>query len=47
MCSNGVYGVESSNGAACCDAGCGLCGGVGCSGFGAPALGADDCCATE
>jgi len=46
-CSNGIYGVESSNGKACCVAECGLCGGAGCSMFGGPDLGADDCCVTE
>ncbi|CAM9354990.1 unnamed protein product, partial [Hapterophycus canaliculatus] len=47
-CSNGVVGVESSNGMACCVATCGTCGGVGCSVFG-EAFGLDnqDCCATE
>lgn len=47
MCSNGLFGVESSNGLVCCDAGCGTCGGVGCSKFGAPDLDAFDCCVTE
>ncbi|CAM9835143.1 unnamed protein product [Scytosiphon promiscuus] len=47
-CSNGVVGVESSNGKACCVADCGTCGGVGCSVFGAAfGLDSDDCCATE
>eukprot|EP00752_Nemacystus_decipiens_P002185 g2080.t1 len=45
-CSNGVEGVESSDGRACCVAECGSCGGVGCSKF-SPDLGADDCCVTE
>ncbi|CAM9786703.1 unnamed protein product [Ectocarpus fasciculatus] len=31
MCSNGVYGIESSSGKACCALTCGSCGGVGCS----------------
>eukprot|EP00752_Nemacystus_decipiens_P006195 g5590.t1 len=46
-CSNGFVGFEASNGA-CCDAGCGRCGGTGCSTFGQE-LGLDnhDCCASE
>eukprot|EP00903_Cladosiphon_okamuranus_P005863 g5800.t1 len=48
MCSNGVPGVESYNGKACCHAGCGpVCGGIGCSRFGEPPLDAHDCCASE
>ncbi|CAN0436408.1 unnamed protein product [Pylaiella littoralis] len=46
ICSNGIHGVESDNGDVCCAAGCGKCGGVGCSKF-SPDLGADDCCVTE
>lgn len=45
-CSNGIDGVESANGKACCVTECGSCGGVGCSQF-SPDLGADDCCVTE
>ncbi|CAM9804904.1 unnamed protein product, partial [Hapterophycus canaliculatus] len=41
-CDNGFYGIQS--GTVCCDAGCGACGGVGCSGR--PG-GADACCVTE
>eukprot|EP00903_Cladosiphon_okamuranus_P007811 g7557.t1 len=46
-CDNGFVGFQASNGA-CCAAGCGQCGGVGCSSFGKE-LGFDqyDCCATE
>lgn len=47
FCSNGLRGLNSSNGAVCCVAACGKCGGPGCSQVGAPALDADDCCATE
>ncbi|CBJ26487.1 hypothetical protein Esi_0034_0004 [Ectocarpus siliculosus] len=43
-CSNGVYGIESSNGKACCALTCGSCGGVGCSGR--PG-GSYDCCESE
>ncbi|CAM9476653.1 unnamed protein product [Ectocarpus sp. 12 AP-2014] len=43
-CSNGVYGIESSNGLACCALTCGSCGGVGCSGR--PG-GSYDCCESE
>lgn len=34
-CSNGIPGIENKNknGVACCDAGCGFCGGEGCHGF--------------
>lgn len=46
-CSNGIIGIESSNGAICCVAGCGQCGGVGCSTAGLPDYDAFDCCVTE
>lgn len=46
-CSNGITGIESSNGLACCAVGCGQCGGVGCSTVGLPEYDADDCCSTE
>eukprot|EP00903_Cladosiphon_okamuranus_P007826 g7572.t1 len=46
-CTNDFVGIEGSNGA-CCVAGCGQCGGVGCSRFGNEiGLTADDCCSTE
>ncbi|CAB1103155.1 unnamed protein product [Ectocarpus sp. CCAP 1310/34] len=43
-CSNGVYGIESSNGLACCALTCGSCGGVGCS---RRPGGSYDCCESE
>ncbi|CAM9421898.1 unnamed protein product [Ectocarpus sp. 8 AP-2014] len=43
-CSNGVYGIESSNGKACCALACGSCGGVGCS---RRPGGSYDCCESE
>lgn len=46
-CSNGYPGVESSDGLACCVAGCGQCGGVDCSTAGLPDYDADDCCPTD
>lgn len=50
MCeaADGISGIQSSNGKACCVAECGVCGGSGCSTVAATlGLGADDCCATE
>ena len=47
MCSNGIPGVESSNGLACCVAACGMCGGEGCSTVGLPDLDEEDCCVSE
>ncbi|CAN0417845.1 unnamed protein product [Pylaiella littoralis] len=43
MCSNGVAGVEDGDAKVCCVAGCGGCGGVGCSTM-ASQYGAADCC---
>ncbi|CAN0383357.1 unnamed protein product [Ectocarpus sp. 13 AM-2016] len=43
-CSNGVYGIESPNGKACCALTCGSCGGVGCS---RRPGGSYDCCESE
>lgn len=40
MCSNGIVGIQSKN--SCCAAGCGQCGGSGCSTI--PGFTADDCC---
>ena len=43
LCSNGIAGVENSD--VCCAAGCGTCGGSGCSRRAQSAgLTADDCC---
>lgn len=42
-CSNGVPGLESDDGEACCAVTCSQCGGVGCSVPGP----ASDCCATD
>ena len=41
-CSNGIAGIESSNGDVCCLTACGQCGGVGCSSAGG--LTAAECC---
>ncbi|CAN0224623.1 unnamed protein product [Scytosiphon promiscuus] len=46
-CRGGIPGVESEKGDVCCALGCGQCGGVGCSRFGAPELDSYDCCITE
>ena len=40
---DGIPGIESSDGRACCLAACGQCGGTGCSTVGA----ASDCCVTD
>lgn len=47
VCSNGLSGIDSSNGDVCCAPGCGQCGSSGCSQAGAPDLTANDCCVTE
>ena len=47
MCSNGLFGIESSDGSVCCVSECGQCGGEGCSTVAAPEYGASDCCANE
>lgn len=45
MCRNGVPGLESSSGAACCTSGCRQCGGDGCSKSSADlGLTSVDCC---
>lgn len=47
MCSNGVEGIESSGGGACCVLECGQCGGPDCATANLVInLGADECCET-
>lgn len=43
-CSDGTVGLESSDGLVCCTAGCGSCGGLGCSTLYLPDYNASDCC---
>lgn len=45
VCSNGVPGIESDDGEACCVAGCVTCGGDGCESAGG--LTAEECCSED
>ncbi|CAB1100464.1 unnamed protein product [Ectocarpus sp. CCAP 1310/34] len=47
VCSTGIRGIESSDGAVCCPLGCTQCGGEGCSTVGLPEYGAESCCQSD
>ncbi|CAM9604115.1 unnamed protein product, partial [Ectocarpus sp. 12 AP-2014] len=47
VCSTGIRGIESSDGAVCCPLGCTQCGGEGCSTVGLPEYGAESCCGSD
>ncbi|CAM9620047.1 unnamed protein product [Ectocarpus fasciculatus] len=47
VCSTGIPGIESSDGAVCCPISCTQCGGAGCSTVGLPEYGAESCCSSD